>query len=244
MIDLHCHILPKIDDGAKDVDEAELMLDMQRSSGVKRVFLTPHFYPEEKTIDTFLSERENAWNVLNAAHMDRENMQLRLGAEVRYGEQLLSLDLNALTLGESNYLLLELPGSRYPSHLPRFLEELLDKGLIPILAHVERYNYFRQESELLRELVDLGVLAQISAQTLFDKRDMNFSVACLAHGLAHIVASDAHNANDRRPCMEEIRKLPEELRQLNEAATTAVWDNELPPYIRTTAMKKNLFGYR
>lgn len=244
MIDLHCHILPGIDDGAKDVNEAKDILSMQRASGVQRFFMTPHFYPEEKTLNSFLTEREKACKKLCDMLVPQEKMQIRLGAEVRYCELLLSLNLQKLTLGESDYLLLELPNRRYPAYLTRFVEELLSRGLIPILAHVERYAYFREEPALLKSLVDLGVLAQVSAQALFDKRDKNFSIACLCHGLAQIVASDVHNFTDRKSCMAEIRKLPEELQQLHDAITSAVWENELPPYFCVTTLKKTFFGYR
>ena len=169
---------------------------------------------------------------------------IRLGAEVRYCEQLLSLDLRKLTLGKSDYLLLELPGRRYPAYLSRYVDELLGKGIVPILAHVERCVYFREEPSLLKQLIDLGALAQVSAQALFNKRDKNFSIACLSHGLAQIVASDAHDTTGRKPCMDEIRKLPDDLQQLHNTITSAVWDNELPPYIRATTVKKTFFGYR
>ena len=244
MIDLHCHILPGIDDGAKNVSEAEAMLTAQRASGVSRMFLTPHFNPEEKSMDTFLAAREKAWEVLTSLLDPQEKSCLRLGAEVRYNQELLSLDLKKLTLGGSDYLLLELPGHRYPTYAVQIMEQLLAKGMVPVLAHVERYTYFRKEPELLKRLVDLGALAQVSAQPLFDKRDENFSLACLRHGLAQIVASDAHNTTDRKPCMELLQKLPTELRQLHKMFTEAVWENDVPPYVRTTDVKKTLFGYR
>ena len=244
MTDLHCHILPGIDDGAENVSEAKAMLSMQRAAGVESLCLTPHFCPEDKQIAAFLSERESAWESLCAVLVPQEKEQLRLGAEVRYCEQLLSLDLRSLTLGQSDYLLLELPGCSYPAYAVQIMEELLGRGIIPVLAHVERYAYFREEPELLKRLIDLGVLAQVSAQTLFDKRDRNFSVACLKHGLAQIVASDAHNETTRKPCMELLRKLPQELQQLHTAFAAAVWENELPPYIRASTVKKTIFGYR
>lgn len=244
MIDIHCHILPGIDDGAKDANESNLMIAIQRASGVDGLYLTPHFYPEDKTIDTFLAERERAWAELEAVLTPMEEFQIRLGAEVRYCEQLLSLDLRKLTLGESDYLLLELPESRYPAYLRQITEKLLSMGLLPILAHVERCAYFREEPELLKRLIDLGALAQVSVKSLLVKRDKNFCVACLNHGLAQIVASDAHNTSGRKPCMEEIKKLPENLQRLHDTVTSAVWENELPPYIRTTKVKKTFFGYR
>ena len=244
MIDLHCHILPGIDDGARDIREARAMLDAQWTSGVEGIFLTPHFYPEKKTIEAFLEEREKSWTQLLSELSARERSQIRLGAELRYCEKLLDLDLRKLTLGESDYLLLELPERRYPAYAVQIAEEILEEGLIPILAHVERCIYFREEPELLRRLIDLGVLAQVSAQALSDKRDKGFSVACLRHGLAQIAASDAHDTAGRKPGMNQLRKLPEDLQQLHHAFAAAVWDNEPPPYLRPTNVKKTIFGYR
>ena len=244
MIDIHCHILPGIDDGAKDIRETKSMLAMQHASGVSGMYLTPHFYSEDKSLDAFLTERERSWGSLCTVLASQEKTRICLGAEVRYCEQLLSLDLRSLTLGESDYLLLELPGRRYPAYAVQIVDELLGRGLIPILAHVERYAYFREEPELLKRLIDLGVLAQVSARALLDKRDRNFSVACLRHGLAQIVASDAHNETTRKPNMEILQKLPQELQQLHNTFTAAVWGNELPPYLRATMIKKTFFGYR
>lgn len=244
MIDLHCHILPGIDDGAQDVREALAMIAMHCSSNVDAMYLTPHFDPEEKSIDCFLAERESSWARLASNLGSQKLVDLRLGAEVRYCEQLLSLDLRRVTLGESGYLLLELPGLRYPAYTVQLLEKLMGQGLIPVLAHVDRCTYFREEPELLRRLVDLGALAQVSASALFDKRDRGFSLACLRHHLAQIVASDAHSITDRKPCMELMLKLPEELRQLHDAFTEAIWENDLPPYIRASTPKKTFFGYR
>lgn len=244
MIDIHCHILPYIDDGAEDVKESKAMLAMTRASGVDAAYLTPHFYPDKSNIDSFLEKRQKAWEELDAAVDSQMNCRIRLGAEVRYGEQLLSVDLSKLTLGDSDYLLLELPGRRYPAYVTQLVENVLGKGLIPILSHVERCVYFREEPELLKRLIEKGALAQVTMQALVDKRDKHFSVACLRHGLAQMVASDAHNTTDRKPSMELMNKLPTELRQLHDTFSNAIWNNDLPAYFRPTAVQRTCFGYR
>lgn len=241
MIDIHCHILPHIDDGAENINEAKVMMDMERSSGVDAIYLTPHFHPEKVDVDSFLASREKAWQELGVS--DR-SVRMRLGAEVHYSERLLSIDLRKLTLGDSDYLLLELPGTRYPAYVSQLVENMQGRGLIPIFAHVERYAYFREEPALLKRLIEQGALAQVNVQSLFDRRDKNFSMACLRHGMAQLIASDAHDITKRRPCMELEQKLPEELRDLHNVFSNAIWENEMPPYLRPTAMKKTLFGYR
>lgn len=243
MIDIHCHILPGIDDGAKDLHEAQKMLNFQRIADVNCMYLTPHFYPEEKKLEEFLAERETAWKELNQNAELLHGFQLRLGAEISYCQEMLTLDLKKLTLGESNYLLLEFP-YYYPAYTEQVMKKLLGQGFIPILAHVERYSYFRREPRLLKQLVDLGALAQVSAQALFNRRDRGFAMACLYNGLAQIVVSDAHNTTDRKPNMDVVYKLPEALKQLHDAFSTAVWKNEQPPYLQATIVKKTFFGYR
>lgn len=241
MLDLHCHILPQIDDGARDLRTALQMLDQARRSGVDRLILTPHFDPVEQSQENFLLERERAWNLLQTSCGDLP--ELRLGAEVSYCAELLSLDLQKLTLGGSCYLLLELPGRSYPAYLDRITEKLLERGLIPVLAHVERCVYFRREPELLRRLIGMGALAQVTAGAWKDRRDRNFTRACLEHGLAQIVASDAHDPDLRPPRMELLEELPERLQRMHRATAEAVWENELPPYVPLGHVKSTFFGY-
>jgi len=244
MIDIHCHILPGIDDGAKNVSEAVEMITMQRTCKVNAMYLTPHFSAEEKTLEEFLLERDKAWEQLAAVLDHKDSPDIRIGAEVRYCQEILSMDLRKVTLGQSDYLLLELPSQRYPAYALQSIEKLLEKGIIPILAHVERCSYFREDPNLLKRLIDLGALAQVSAQALFDKRDKNFSIACLCQNLAQIVASDAHDPAKRKPNMDVVRKLPRVLLQSHNAFSEAVWKNELPPYIQTSNVRKTFFGYR
>lgn len=244
MIDIHCHILPGVDDGAKDLQEARAMLAAELTSGVDKLFMTPHFYPDEVSVDDFLLTRENAWAQMKTDLIGKEQQQIRLGAEVHYCRQLLDLDLRKVTLGDSDYLLLELPSWNYPAFAVQIVEELQGDGIIPILAHVERCSYFREDSQLLKRLVDMGALAQVSAAALNDRKDKNFARACLEHHLAQIVASDAHNMTGRKPCMDLMNRLPEALRQQYAMCSEAVWNNELTPYIRATAVKKAFFGYR
>lgn len=241
MIDIHCHILPGVDDGAKDLSVAQEMLAAQQAIGVDRLFATPHFYPEEMSLEEFLTARQNAWVQMDPLN---ELPQIRLGAEVRYCRELLELDLRTLTLGDSDYLLLELPGRHYPSFTVQIVEELLGDGIIPVFAHVERCAYFREDPQLLKRLVELGAMAQVSAAALIDRKDKNFARACLEHHLAQIVASDAHNMTGRKPCMDILDDIPEELRQIHEICTEAIWNHELPPYLRATAVKKTFLGYR
>lgn len=244
MVDIHTHILPGIDDGARDLQESLALLAMEKATGVDRIYLTPHYHPERTDPDAFLSTREQAWKMLSSVLEPDTAAIIRLGAEVRFCPQLLQLDPKALTLGESDYLLLELSGQSCPPYLLQITEQFLQKGIVPIFAHVERYAFFRQDPMLLQRLVNLGALAQVSAVALFDRQDRHFSQACLRHNLAQLVASDTHRTTGRKPCMDLLRRMPEEAQLLHQACSEAIWFNEMPPYIHADTMKKTFWGYR
>lgn len=244
MTDLHTHILPGIDDGAKNLEETRELLKLQKANGVERVVLTPHFYCERMDLGDFISKRDNAYHatleILDAATMP----QIKPGAEVRYSPALLGLDLTNLTLGASSYLLLELPGQHYPAHLDQVVMNLSMMGITPILAHLERYKYFRDQPELLFKLIQEGALGQVSVLSLFDKATKSFALACLRNSLAQIVASDAHNTTLRPPCMAKLKDVLEpEFIDKTELFAQAVWSNEQTPFFQPSAVKKGIFGY-
>ena len=201
MIDLHTHILPFVDDGASDIDQAKELLREEAANRVDKVLLTPHFDYEKESVDEFVERRDKAFALLNAELGEEDLPQMRLGAEVRYSPDLLDLDLHKLTLGGSIYLLLELPYATYPTFIERVIEMMVERQIVPILAHVERCVYFRHHPKLLKALIDRGALAQVSADVVMKNEFRSFSMSCLRHSLAHFVASDAHNMSERRPCM-------------------------------------------
>lgn len=244
LTDLHTHNLPEFDDGAKSLDIALQMLRMQKKSGVDRVALTPHYYPLREELQPFLERRQRAYNML-LSQWDEETMpELRLGAEVRYSPLLAEINLHALTIGESDYLLLELSDTAAPTHIEEVLKRMMQQGITPILAHVERCYYFRQMPDRLNRLIAMGALAQVSAKALTDKRDQRFVKTCLQNGIAQIIASDIHDLSEGKTCLGNIpAKLNEELILRGEEFAKAVWENSLPPAFTINPIRKTLFGY-
>ena len=245
LTDLHTHILPQFDDGADSLETAWEMLRVQKRSGVDRVMLTSHFYPLREELDSFLERRQLAYSELLSG-WDAETMpELRLGAEVRYSAELLDMDLRQVTLGESDYLLLELSDTRLPSHIRDVADGMMMQGITPVLAHVERCTYFRKEPDRLLELISMGVLAQVSAKVLKDKEDKKFAKACLDNGLAHVIVSDAHGLKHRTPCLGSVTADAEpETIERAEKIARAVWNNETVPPFPVYGIKKTLFGYK
>lgn len=243
LTDLHTHILPAVDDGAKDLETSLNMLRMQRESGVERVVLTPHFYPYREELEAFLERRNQGYQLLLSQWCKDTMPLLRLGAEVRYTPQLVEMDLRKLTFGQSDYLLLELSNTELPAYIEQVLEFVLGQGITPILAHIERCTYFRLEPQRLKRLIELGALAQITAEAVSSRADRRFARSCLENGLAHVIASDIHSLPGKN-CLGNIaRQLDEDLVGRAEEFALSVWNNACPPAFSIYPVRKGMFGY-
>ncbi len=243
--DLHTHILPSVDDGAQNVEAALELLRLEKQSGVERVVLTPHFYPQTEDLGDFLARREQSYDALMSQWEESTMPQLQLGAEVHYSPALVDMELERLTLGIGNYLLLELPGNKIPAYTEQVVTQIRRKGITPILAHVERCAYFRSQPELLLRFIQTGALGQISAKALQDKKDRGFGESCIQNGLAHIVASDLHNKTRKDICLGEPAEGKfGELIAWTERFAKAVWNNAPLPPFAVRPVKQSIFGYR
>lgn len=244
LTDLHTHILPGIDDGAEDLDKSLQMLCAQKASGVDRVALTPHFYPLREELEVFLENRQQAYDLL-LSNWDKTTMpQLRLGAEVHYSPCLTDMDLQSLTLDKTDYLLLELSDTVLPALIEPVLQCILDQGITPILAHVERCVYFAEAPSRLVGLIEMGALAQISLRMLPTKRMREFAKICLQKNAAQIIASDIHALGEGKSALGELlEELNEETVKQAEAFARAVWDNTQLPAFEPVPIKRKLFGY-
>ena len=243
--DVHTHILPAVDDGAMDLQMTCRMLTAEKSSGVDRVILTPHYYPQEEEISVFLQRREAAWSQLQAAYLPGKMPEIRMGAEVRYCEFLGEMNVNSLTLAGGRYLLLELPGGNQPRRLTQTVDALLSQDITPVFAHIERCIYFRDTPKLLADLIHMGALAQVSAHAVFDKRDKRFAMACLENGLAHIIASDTHDMDARLPNLAQtVEKLMKPQADAAEQFARCLWDDAPAPPFSIQSTEKGILGYR
>lgn len=199
MIDLHTHILPEIDDGSRSVLESVSLLEEERRQGVDTVFLTPHFYAEENDPVSFLRKRYRAWRKLEP-YLSPQLPAVRLGAEVQYFEGIHAVeDIRHLRLVGTNYLLLEMPFSRWTD---RMLADVITLGeryeLCVILAHIERY-LAKQRPEIWKNLRANGVLMQSNVSFFTGKKTKKQALAMLERNEIHFLGSDCHNMGNRRP---------------------------------------------
>ena len=167
MIDIHTHILPGLDDGAKTWDEALQMARLARQDGINTVVATPHGVElapgyAKADIETKTAQFRQA--------LDREGVELRVLSGI---ENYISPDLpmqleagRAFSLDSSPYFLVELPLQQYPLYTEQVLFELQVKGVVPVIAHPERNEAFQRDHSLLFRLIERGMLAQVTAASI------------------------------------------------------------------------------
>lgn len=203
LIDLHCHILPGVDDGAKDMAEALAMIDMARADGTAALVLTPHYRGRFRQ-----NKPQMLREVFEDLRQKTPGMQLYLANEAGYERELTDklAEGRVLTVGGSRYVLLELPMDVEPSQALSAVREVADQAFIPILAHVERYDVFLRNKHLLDRMLDMGALIQINADSVLGRQGLAAKRLChwlLKSRRAHFVASDCHDLKYRPPKLRE-----------------------------------------
>ena len=202
MIDVHCHILPKMDDGSESTSESLEMLRMEASQGVDRVFLTSHFYAKNEEPSVFLERRQASFFHLKEA-MDASGEdfpKVQLGAEVRYFPGIgKSIDILALTITDTDLFLLEMSFNHWSDRIIADVLELMEHRRV-ILAHTERYLSYDNLS-YISELKSRGAILQTNADNFISVWHRGKYLKYLEAGCADIIATDAHGKDVRPPVL-------------------------------------------
>ena len=241
MIDLHCHIIPYIDDGAKSIEVACAMAKHACDSGVKTIVATPHCnlrntrsnYRDRDYVTVFSTFR---------AVLKQKKIPIKLlpGAEVFAHEdniRELIEERKLVTLNNSRYLLVEFPFHGSAREINRTLEAIARRGLVPVIAHPERYDVVQEHPDLVAYWFSQGFVIQLNKGSLLGRLGhgaKHASMQLLSRGLAHVVASDAHDMKHRPPgffsLQNELRINPHYLNiLLRENPTHIINDEPLPP---------------
>lgn len=203
MIDFHSHILPGIDDGSKSVDQSYQMISALSHQGVDTIVATSHFYADHRSPSEYLARRNKAWEKLRQT-LPGNAPKILLGAEVLYFPGMSRSDevLSLCTEG-TNILLLEMPFISWPEHMIREVHDLVRTGKYSILmAHIERY-YFKQDESVWDAFLDEGIRMQSNAEFFLSFRTRRKALRLLREGRIHLLGTDCHNMDSRRPRMEE-----------------------------------------
>ena len=207
MIDLHCHLLPGIDDGAEDLEQSLEMARLSVADGVTVIACTPHIFPgvynnSGPDIRGHVARLQSEFDAAQIA------IRLVTGGDVHVAPDLVS-KLNcgeALSLNDSRYVLVEPPHHILPPNIEGLFFNLLTAGYVPIVTHPERMSWIDRDYDILVRLVRSGAWMQITAGAVlgkFGSRAKGWSERLLHDGMVHIVASDAHDAVHRPPAMKE-----------------------------------------
>lgn len=205
-IDIHCHILPGMDDGPSAIEESLSMVDIAISEGITAIVATPHFV-HKKGVNGFLDERDaNICDLNQILAQKRLSINILKGAELYIDMELLTLrDIEKLTINDTRYILTELPMMGFPLYTEEFFYRMQLLGFIPIIAHPERNAEVIKKPEMLYRLVELGSLVQINTGSitgLLGPSAQKCARTILSADMAHIVATDAHSCGRRKPEMK------------------------------------------
>ena len=208
MIDIHCHILPEVDDGPKSWETAESMCRMAAQDGIEHMVATPHandryFYDREYLVGLLqnLQQRIGDHPKLSLGcdfHLSLENMQSALVVPEKY------------CLGSSRYLLVEFSNFGIPIQIDEWLSQMIERGARPILTHPERNPILQQTAERVLQWVELGCAVQVTASAItgsWGAKARETAYWLLKEKAVHFLATDAHDTVRRPPMLSEARKI-------------------------------------
>ena len=207
LVEMHSHIIPGIDDGAKSVDMSLKMIERLKDQGAKKILLTPHYYSDTISLDDFLKKRDGAFNLLQR-ELPAGYPTLIPAAEVYISQYLFNnSSIKDLCVGNSNYVLIEHPFSaRFDDNdYDRLLNLYCDYKVKPILAHIERYKALMEDKYKLSDLIDIGCMPQVNVSSFAEapRRIKKKLFKLLNNGQIMLLGSDCHNLDTRPPEYEE-----------------------------------------
>lgn len=206
LYDIHCHILPGVDDGADSIEESMEMLKMEFKDGVRNIIFTPHYRrhmfetPENEILQQFLTVKKAASQVV-------PDLKLYLGCELHSNMDMVDIlqERKHLTLAESSYVLTEFSNGDTEAYIKERCYSLLSNGYEPIIAHVERY-FCMKNLDMVNELRQMGVRMQVNAESIIGKSGWKIQRYCrslMKEGMLDFVGSDSHGWSRRAPKMGE-----------------------------------------
>ena len=215
MIDMHTHILPNIDDGARNIEESLNLIDEAQRVGFESVILTSHYiegyYETDKKESQVLTD-----SILQNLNKKGINIKLYFGNEIYISENIIELlkEGKASTINNTSYALFEMPRNAKPLNLYDIIYKMQQYKVIPILAHPERYSFIQEKPELVYDLIQKGVLMQANYGSVIgqygSKAQFTLKIL-LENNMIHFLGTDVHRQNTIYP---RIPKILNELRKI------------------------------
>lgn len=203
--DIHSHILPGIDDGAKDMKESVQLLKMMKKSGISTVLATSHFYPIQVNLEGYLEATNKAYQELKEEVENKKLPQIYLGCEMLYYKGIGNSDvLKELCLNKSKFLLLELTDFDINDNL---FEDILNlkknADIVPIIAHIERYCYAHNFKKFLKFVKENNIPVQINTDSVMLRNCNRVLKTIFKNDIFCVLATDTHSVDRRPPLMKE-----------------------------------------
>lgn len=208
MIDIHAHILPGLDDGSQDVNEALEMCKIALIDGIRAIVVAPHHLNG--------IYRNDKQNIVNHLKIFREKVQERGLNICLYPGSDLHLDANLITELEEDkamtinnngkFILLELPNFFKIHHIKEQIFNLKLRGITPIITHPERNNLLMEDINVIYDFIHIGALTQLTAASItgrFGRTAQRGALQLIELNMAHLIATDAHNTSSRAPILSE-----------------------------------------
>ncbi len=212
MIDIHCHFLPGIDDGPATLEESLQLARLAVANGITHVVTTPHIHAGRW--DNNASLIKTIGFDLKRALVEHEiPLHLEVAAEVRIGVEIMD-QINHRQIpflgrwGDKKVMLLEMPHSHVPMGIEKMVQWLLDRNILPMVAHPERNKDVHRKISKLDGLIEMGCLFQVTASSVFGQwgePSRKRAVQLLEKGVVTVLASDAHNTKNRPPELQSGR---------------------------------------
>jgi protein-tyrosine phosphatase len=229
-IDIHCHVLPGLDDGPGNMPEALAMAHAAVLAGTTHMVATPHIDQTWRVRPGMIAARADA--LRDALRAESIPLEVSTGAEIALSRlvDLSPSELDTLRLGDGPYLLIECPLTQTAGDFDALLLRVHGRGESVVLAHPERSPLFQQEPERLARLVAAGMLCSLTAGSLkgaFGAAVRRFSIELLRDGLVHDLSSDAHDHLRRPPGLADALESVED--ELPGIGRRREWLTELAP---------------
>lgn len=204
MVDIHTHVLPRIDDGPEKLEDSIHLIKKLVNSGVTNIVSTSHYYSDNVSFDAFVDRRTRRLvEVRQAIKEYNIPVDIISGAEVNISKLLLNLDsLKDLCFENTNRILLEIPHRETSlGNALDLIEKIISYyNVVPIVAHVERYSFFSKKMKNLNYLKEMGCIIQVDAHCLFERfGQKRFALKAIDEGFVDVIASDCHDTDTRPP---------------------------------------------
>ncbi|MBZ5996170.1 tyrosine protein phosphatase [Leuconostoc gelidum subsp. gasicomitatum] len=253
MIDLHSHLLPNIDDGSKSLRASLRMANEAVENGIEAALMTPHHmnghYVNHKADIIQLTSQFQE-------HLDKEDIPLQVfpSQEVRINGGLIeALDNDDILFADDSnrYLLLEFPDDDVPTYSEDMIFKIMQRGISIQIAHPERNTKIMSDPDILYSLIEKGAIAQVTASSYvgsFGKKVQKFAESIIAHNLAHVFVSDAHDLPNRdyemRQALDKLHShLGQDYQQLFEKNAEAILDgNNVEKLAPESIVKRRFFN--